>query len=339
MRLSTKVLAALVAVIFVGLATAGVLIGRTAGNAYRVYLRGYEEQQLHQLAVEAGERYAATNSWPAVQAWLNENGLDPVTARGNGAMQGRGRGRMGQPEIGPVFLVDAQTGEPLLEIGVELPQDGPLATAPITLDGQVVARLAIEPTVFAMGTAEETLLNDVTRAILVSALVAGLVALLVGWLLVSSILRPLRQLGTGVAQVADGDLQVRVDVHGDDEIAQLTRNFNRMAENLQEQEGLRQRLVSDIAHELRTPLTVIEGNLQAIIDGVYPLSVDELRGVATETQHMARLVSDLHELAQAEAGRLPLILQQVEVNAVLAHMASVYRPLAEKQGLDRKSVV
>ncbi|MCB9140347.1 MAG: HAMP domain-containing protein [Caldilineaceae bacterium] len=334
MKLSTKVLAALAAVIFVALATAGFLAGRTAGNAYRVYLRGYEEQQLNQLAAEAGAIYAETQSWPAVRSQLNASIQTGSANGGNGWLPGRGRQRMGQASIGPLFIVDARTGESLLGDGDAPTGTGPLATAPITIDGRVIAALAMEPTVMPiMGQAEERLFNNIYRAIALSALFAGVIALLIGRLLVSSILRPLHQLSTGVAQVAEGNLQVRVDVRGDDEIAQLTRNFNSMAESLQEQEALRQHMVSDIAHELRTPLTVIEGNLQAIIDGVYPLSVEELRGVAAEARHMGSLVSDLHELAQAEAGRLPLIRERIDINQVLTQMASLYRPLANKRDL------
>jgi signal transduction histidine kinase len=106
-----------------------------------------------------------------------------------------------------------------------------------------------------------------------------------------------------------------------------------MAANLQQQEVLRQRLVADIAHELRTPLSVVQGNLQAILDGVFPLELDEIRTVQEEARLIARLVTDLHELAQAEAGRLPLVRQQVKVATVIQHMANSFRPLAAEKDI------
>ena len=151
------------------------------------------------------------------------------------------------------MVVDTESGRPLAASVSPDAVDGFLVGAPITVDGKTIAALATEPTLIKMGDAEETLFNQVNRAVLLSALAAGLVALLVGWLLVASILRPLRKLEEGVAQVAAGDLEARVEVSGRDEIAQLASSFNTMAASLQEQEALRQRLVADIAHELRTP--------------------------------------------------------------------------------------
>ena len=131
--------------------------------------------------------------------------------------------------------------------------------------------------------------------------------------------------------MAAGDLEARVEVSGRDEIAQLATGFNTMAASLQEQEALRQRLVADIAHELRTPLSVVQGNLQAILDGVYPLNLDEIQTIQEETRLIARLVTDLHELAQAEAGRLPLVRQEVDVASAIQHMAASFRPLAAER--------
>ena len=335
MRLSTKVLLALAIVIAVALVTASLLIGRGTSNAYRVYLRGYQQQQLLQLADEAGQSYAASGSWDEVQIWLTNAADDPAQpgAMGNGRGQTRGQQRrQQQPAMsGPVVVVDSETGRPLAASVSPDAIDGYLVGAPITVDGKTIAALATEPTLVEMGDAEETLFNQVNRAVLLSALAAGLVALLVGWLLVASILRPLRRLEQGVAQVAAGDLEARVEVSGRDEIAQLATSFNTMAASLQEQEALRQRLVADIAHELRTPLSVVQGNLQAILDGVYPLDLDEIQTIQEETRLIARLVTDLHELAQAEAGRLPLVRQQVDVTAVIRHMAASFRPLAAER--------
>ena len=336
MRLSTKVLFALAIVIAVALVTASLLIGRSANNAYRVYLRGYQQQRLMQLADLAGGVYASTGSWDEVQRWLNSESASLMAPGGMGNAGGQGRGQRRQSQqqpgsIGPVIVVDADSGQPLSSLVSSDAVGGSLVAVPVTIAGETVAALATEPTMAQMGAAEETLLNQVNRAVLLSALAAGLVALLVGWGLVASILRPLRRLEAGVAQVATGDLDARVEVIGNDEIARLATSFNTMAASLQQQEALRQRLVADIAHELRTPLSVVQGNLQAILDGVYPLDLDEIRTVQEETRLIARLVTDLHELAQAEAGRLPLARQQVEATPVIQHMANSFRPLAAER--------
>ena len=180
MRLSTKVLLALAIVIAVALVTASLMIGRSTSNAYRVYLRGYQQQQLLQLADEAGRRYAETGSWDEVQTWLTSAADDPATpgSMGNGRGQGRGQQRrQQQPAMNSaVVVVDTESGRPLAASVPPDAVDGFLVGAPITVDGKTIAALATEPTLIKMGDAEETLFNQVNRAVLLSALVAGLVA-------------------------------------------------------------------------------------------------------------------------------------------------------------------
>jgi two-component system OmpR family sensor kinase/two-component system sensor histidine kinase BaeS len=171
------------------------------------------------------------------------------------------------------------------------------------------------------------------QALWISALVAGGVALAAGSLLAASILRPLRRVEATVETIARGDLAARVTPVGRDEIGRLAEGVNLMAAGLQRQEELRQRMVSDIAHELRTPLSVIQGNLQAILDGVYPLEASEIRILFDESRLLSRLVEDLHELALAEAQRLPLQIETVPVSAALAQAADSFHALADGRGV------
>ena len=121
---------------------------------------------------------------------------------------------------------------------------------------------------------------------------------------------PLGRLAVAARHISQGDFSQRVPVKGSNELADLAHAFNEMATGLQQAETLRRNMVADIAHELRTPLTVIQGNLQAILDDVYPLEKAEIAAVYDETLILNRLVNDLRELAQAEAGQLSLSLGQ-----------------------------
>ena len=105
-----------------------------------------------------------------------------------------------------------------------------------------------------------------------------------------------------------GDLSQRVPEQGTEETRAVARSFNQMAANLEQAEQLRRNLMADVAHELRTPLTVIQGNLQALLDGVYPLERGEIATIYDETRLLSRLVADLRDLAQAEAGQLRLTM-------------------------------
>lgn len=142
---------------------------------------------------------------------------------------------------------------------------------------------------------------------------------------------PLESLAKGAAEIGRGDLGVRVAPRGSIEMIALADAFNHMAADLQTAEQLRQHLLADVAHELRTPLTVLQGNLRAILDNVYPLDKEEIARLYEQTRHLHRLTNDLHELAQAEAKRLPLHLQPVNLAVLVQEVVETFAPLADLQ--------
>jgi two-component system sensor histidine kinase BaeS len=127
-------------------------------------------------------------------------------------------------------------------------------------------------------------------------------------------------------RVAAGDYEARVQERGPREVRQLGRSFNEMAERLGTNELRRRQLLADVAHELRTPLSVIQANLEALIDGLYPVDEAHLRPVLEETKTMSRLLTDLQTLSTAEAGSLALHREPTApsdlVDAVLTSFAT-----------------
>jgi signal transduction histidine kinase len=116
-------------------------------------------------------------------------------------------------------------------------------------------------------------------------------------------------------------------------MAEVAQAFNEMTAALEESEQQRQNLVADVAHELRTPLTVVQGNLRAILDDVYPLEKAEIARLYDETRLLGRLVDDLRELALADAGQLRLNLQPIDASLVIGTMAENLSLVAEAQGV------
>jgi two-component system OmpR family sensor kinase/two-component system sensor histidine kinase BaeS len=108
-----------------------------------------------------------------------------------------------------------------------------------------------------------------------------------------------------------------VEVEGSDEMAEVAHAFNEMAAALAASEQHRQNMVADVAHELRTPLSVVQGNLRAILDDVYPLDKAEISRLYDESRLLGRLVDDLRELALADAGQLRLHLRPTDVAQVI----------------------
>jgi signal transduction histidine kinase len=149
--------------------------------------------------------------------------------------------------------------------------------------------------------------------LVVAALAAGVVALAFTWLVSRRILKPVGALTDAARQLGRGDLTSRVDVSSGDEIGELSRAFNAMAEALGRQESLRRSLVSDVAHELRTPLTNLRCQIEAVQDGLLAPSPETIGSLREEVLLLARLVEDLQTLSVAEAGRLALDRSPVAV--------------------------
>ena len=118
--------------------------------------------------------------------------------------------------------------------------------------------------------------------------------------------RPLDELVEASNKVAEGDFSARVEVNGPPEIRTLLHGFNSMAEKLQINDQQRRNMLADVSHELRTPLTVIQGNVEGILDGMYPADEARLKSILEETQVLSRLIEDLRTLALAERGGLHL---------------------------------
>ena len=145
---------------------------------------------------------------------------------------------------------------------------------------------------------------------------------------------PLADVMAAADDVAEGDLSVRVPVHGPGEFGQLARSFNRMAEELERADLQRRNLTADVAHELRTPLHVIQGNLEGILDGVYEPTAEHIGVTLDETRLLRRLVDDLRTLSLAETGQLPLVWEPVDVAELLADVGTSFSGQAEAAGID-----
>lgn len=140
---------------------------------------------------------------------------------------------------------------------------------------------------------------------------------------------PLANVMAAADAVAEGDLSVRVPESGSPEFVRLAHAFNHMAEELERADQQRRNLTADVAHELRTPLHIIQGNLEGIVDGVYAPNVEHITATLEETRLLARLVEDLRTLSLAEAGQLPLKLEPVDVNELLADIETSFSGQAE----------
>lgn len=164
---------------------------------------------------------------------------------------------------------------------------------------------------------------------LVTLLVGALVGVVAGILSSRWLTAPLNRLQQAVQAISRHQLNTRVPEKGSLEVKSLAHSFNQMAADLEEAETLRRNLLADVSHELRHPAHLLQGNLQAIQDGIYPLDMKEIEHLSAQAQHLSKLINDLYLLAQAEAQQLPLDRQPTDLARLLQSSIEPYRTCAE----------
>src|SRR6267378_1167449 len=153
--------------------------------------------------------------------------------------------------------------------------------------------------------------------------------------------RALRGLTVATAQLAEGAFTKPLPVSSRDEIGQLSRSFNRMAERLHEVEQLKEEFFSHISHELRTPLTSVKEATHLLLERVpgelTPKQKRLVEIIGTSSDRLLRLVNQVLELSRLRARVLPLERRRVDMEKVVARALDELRPQAEERGQLRRA--
>jgi signal transduction histidine kinase len=184
-----------------------------------------------------------------------------------------------------------------------------------------------------MASAEQDFLGRLRLSLILAGLGGALVATIAGIIVAGYITRPLRQIEEAARSLARGDTSRRAPVTSGDELGELATSFNAMAESLASQERIRQQFIADVSHELRTPLAVLQGEIEALQDGVTQPSKERLASLYEETQLLTRLVDDLRTLSLADTGELKLQLQTEPVADFLKRGVSAMAEAAARENV------
>jgi two-component system OmpR family sensor kinase len=324
-RLWVRLTLAFVLVTLVGVSTVALLTNLNASRQFRYYLARGEIMGQGNLTEDLAAYYERQGNWDGVEAVFGDMGRPMQPGQGRGRMYQGGVSTLLADEQGLV-VYDSQDQR----VGEALSRGEQKLAIPIQTGGQTVGfLLAIPPGREQLQPQEQSFLEQVNRAILLAGALAGALSILLGLGLSRGLTAPLACLTSAARRIAGGDLSQRVPKAGSAEVAALGQAFNQMAADLEKAEALRRNMVADVAHELRTPLSVLQGNLRAILDGIYPLEQTEIAGLYDETRLLSRLVDDLHELAQAEAGQLHLDLRPTDLVEVIQTTVANFAVAAE----------
>jgi two-component system sensor histidine kinase BaeS len=233
-----------------------------------------------------------------------------------------------------VALYD-NAGKPLL--GRPLPRDaGPFIERPVHLQGEVVGQARMLRNQPVPDAVETRFLRSQYRSIAFMAAALLLLVLAFAWWWAARWVRPLVAIQDATRRIARGELNVRLRIQRSDEIGDVVRNVNRMAEDLQALEGSRRRWIADISHELRTPLTVLRGEIEAIRDGVRALRPEAMASLHEEVLRISALVDDLHLLALSDLKVLPCHPTDADAVQIVQSLVQRFATRAASRGLTLK---
>lgn len=329
--LLARLMLAFALVIFITVAMIFVIVNQTTASEFRAYTLRGGTTTLDTIARELEAYYAARGSWQGVEQYFAQR----VEV---GAGSGRGRG--GAPLMAGVslWLADASGTIIASRDGTYLGQNATRAQLasgiPIQVSGKNVGVLiATSSTLTALDAQQQDFLWRVNLSLLLAGGVAGIVALGMGFFLFHQITAPLDALTNAARKIAAGDFSVRLSQSLNDEIGQVSRAFNAMAEALAKSETMRRNMIADIAHELRNPLGILQGQLEAMLDGVLALTSESIASLYDEVLLLTRLVNDLRDLALADAGQLRLTRQPTDVRDVIEKTLSAFTWHARENNL------
>ena len=176
-------------------------------------------------------------------------------------------------------------------------------------------------------------LNAVHRYIISTSLVAMLMAFVLSFFLTKRMLRPLYAMAEVSRKVSQGDFTARADISSSDEVGRFGVMFNQMADNLEKIKKLRQSMLVDIAHELRTPLTTVRGYLEGLADGIIPPAKETFSMLKEEILRLVRLVQDFQKLTLAEAAKVYLRREEIQLSHLVKRVIELYRHDFEVKGI------
>ncbi len=159
----------------------------------------------------------------------------------------------------------------------------------------------------------------VTNRILKLLILCMILSLLLFGFLSFKITSPIRRISAAVKEFSKGNFKKRVDYKSSNELGELAKNINDMANSLDNLENLRKSFISDVSHELRTPLTTISGFVEGMIDGTIPEENhnEYLEVVLSETKRLSRLITNLLRLSRMESGEAKLDRTDFDINELV----------------------
>ncbi|MBE6563395.1 MAG: HAMP domain-containing protein [Ruminococcaceae bacterium] len=181
----------------------------------------------------------------------------------------------------------------------------------------------------------DAILESTIMTLMMSSIWIMLVSLVMVYIISERLTKPLREMNKATKEFAKGNFGRKIEVRGNDEVAELSKSFNSLSESLENLEYMRSSFVSNVSHELRTPMTTIGGFVDSILEGCIPPEEERhyLEIVSSEIKRLSRLVTSLLEISRMESGQKKLDVAAFDV-CELARIVLI----SNEQRLDEKEL-
>lgn len=285
------------------------------------------------LVNELEEFYREHGNWKGVETVFDFESK----GTGKGMMGGMNPDHMPQYSNRLIFDLVDLNGELIYSIDPsaaarEFSADILESSVKLSSDGKPIAYLVPEESLM-INTVDfsQALSEKITTAAISSIAISGALSVLLAITLGSLLLRPVNQLSRSAEALAQGNFESKVHINGAKELVNLGETFNYLSTSLQQAEAQRQAMTADIAHELRTPLAIQRANLEAMLDGIYPINAENLRLVLDQNAKLNKLVEDLRLLALSDANQIHIIKQTIDLNELLNEAIKAFQPQADNK--------
>ena len=229
-----------------------------------------------------------------------------------------------------ILLVDAQKKR---IVGPPTDMQNSTIWLEVLLEQQIVGFVGITPREFVSGSLDKLFVDEQKTAYAWITLGSLTMALVIGLMLANFWLRPIRLLQRGLQRLSRGDYSQTLAISGQDELAQLADQFNLLAKTLSEHKSVQGQWLADISHELRTPVAILRGEIEALLDGVRPISSAAMASLHEEVSQLQALVSELHQLSLSDLGALKYQKSLVNFQDFMGKIIEQFTHVCNEKGL------
>ncbi len=205
----------------------------------------------------------------------------------------------------------------------------------IDVDGKTVGYIIVgqySPVLFSQE--DISFKTQINKSIVFSGILTLAIVAVISLVLSKQFSKPIKAVSKTSVSLSKGNYDSRSNVKSDiEEIRNLTESINSLGDKLNSQDLLRKRLISDISHEIRTPLNVLQNNLEAMIDGVIPVTNEKLNNLNDEVIRFGKLLNNLNALKQIESDEIVLKLGLVDIGELLDNVISDFSIAADEKNV------